>query len=545
MSRCLLALALSCSLPLACSKGSAVPDEEPSSAGASGATQGGAVNAGGSTSAGTGGVTSAAGAGSSAGSATTTDAGALPDNEGPGAVFVHLFEWRWTDIALECETHLGPNGFAAVQVSPPSEHAVLANEPWWERYQTVGYSLEKSRSGTRAEFEDMVRRCRAAGVGIYVDAVINHMTGQASGTGSNGTSFTKYEYPGLYSATDFHQPTCTIQGADYASSAENVQSCELLGLADLDTGQSGVRQKIAGYLSDLLELGVRGFRIDAAKHMAPSDLDGILSLVDAGADEEPPYYFFEVIDYGGEAIHSTDYLDVGSAAGADVDITEFRYSRVSDAFLKKDAHTLSELQTLDSGLLEAARAVVFTNNHDTQRNGAISYRDGAAYELANVFMLAWPYGYPSIMSSYAFDPQTGRDQGPPASTVADAGCASSPATAPNGTWVCEHRTRSLVNMVAFRKATASAPEITHLWSNGANQLAFGRGSLGFVVINHESELFAQSLQTGLAAGTYCDIIASDHANGGCSSAVTVDAQGIASISLPAESALALYVGASP
>lgn len=29
---------------------------------------------------------------------------------------VHLFEWRWEDVALECERFLGPNGFGGVQV---------------------------------------------------------------------------------------------------------------------------------------------------------------------------------------------------------------------------------------------------------------------------------------------------------------------------------------------------------------------------------------------------------------------------------------------
>lgn len=29
---------------------------------------------------------------------------------------VHLFEWRWDDIAFECENFLAPNGFAGVQV---------------------------------------------------------------------------------------------------------------------------------------------------------------------------------------------------------------------------------------------------------------------------------------------------------------------------------------------------------------------------------------------------------------------------------------------
>lgn len=38
---------------------------------------------------------------------------------------VHLFEWKWKDIANECETFLGPNGFGGVQVSPPTENTVI------------------------------------------------------------------------------------------------------------------------------------------------------------------------------------------------------------------------------------------------------------------------------------------------------------------------------------------------------------------------------------------------------------------------------------
>jgi alpha-amylase len=29
---------------------------------------------------------------------------------------VHLFEWKWTDIASECERFLGPYGYSGVQV---------------------------------------------------------------------------------------------------------------------------------------------------------------------------------------------------------------------------------------------------------------------------------------------------------------------------------------------------------------------------------------------------------------------------------------------
>lgn len=38
-------------------------------------------------------------------------------NTKPGRTsIVHLFEWRWADIALECERYLGPKGFGGVQV---------------------------------------------------------------------------------------------------------------------------------------------------------------------------------------------------------------------------------------------------------------------------------------------------------------------------------------------------------------------------------------------------------------------------------------------
>ena len=101
-----------------------------------------------------------------------------------GGVFVHLFEWKWTDIQRECP-YLAGKGYTGVQVSPPMEHLVPAADmgapandyPWWVRYQPVSYSLAQSRSGTLAEFQAMVIACNAAGVDIIADAVINHMTG--------------------------------------------------------------------------------------------------------------------------------------------------------------------------------------------------------------------------------------------------------------------------------------------------------------------------------------------------------------------------------
>lgn len=319
-----------------------------------------------------------------------------------GDVFVHLFEWKWSDVATECERVLGPAGFRAVQVSPPQEHSVEPSHTWSQRYQPVSYSIARSRSGTGAQFADLVARCRTAGVGVYVDAVINHMTNYPSpGTGSNGSAYTKYDYPGLFTPRDFHTP-CTV--TDYQAAA-NVQDCELLNLPDLDTGSPSVRQKIAGYLIMLARLGVAGFRIDAAKHIQQVELDDILRIVDStmNAESRPiPYYFLEVIGGRNEALSTRDYFGAAYSSGGVADITEFTFVGVGNKFLGVNGERIAQLNPAGPqgsqfsaqawGLMPSDKAVVFLQNHDTQHAGGISYRDGSVFRLANVWMLAQPYG---------------------------------------------------------------------------------------------------------------------------------------------------------
>ena len=120
-------------------------------------------------------------------------------------VGVQLFMWNWDSIAAECE-FLAEQGIDWVLTSPPQEH--ISGAAWWTVYQPVSYQIE-GRLGTREEFAAMVETCASHNVDIIADAVINHMTGQQSDTGSAGTEFTKYEYPGLYTLSLIHisEPT--------------------------------------------------------------------------------------------------------------------------------------------------------------------------------------------------------------------------------------------------------------------------------------------------------------------------------------------------
>ncbi|XP_052747663.1 alpha-amylase 4N-like isoform X2 [Galleria mellonella] len=143
------------------------------------------------------------------------------------STIVHLFEWKWKDIADECERFLAPHGFGGVQISPPSENVIIHlqdnTRPWYERYQVMSYKLV-TRSGNREEFLNMTRRCNKVGVRIYADVVFNHMTADNSnniGTAGSTADFKKYSYPAVpYTEEHFHHPFCAINNYNNVTEVE-------------------------------------------------------------------------------------------------------------------------------------------------------------------------------------------------------------------------------------------------------------------------------------------------------------------------------------
>ncbi|MFD7662673.1 alpha-amylase family protein [Streptomyces sp. NPDC059788] len=420
---------------------------------------------------------------------------------GPKTVTATLFERPFAQVAEACTDQLGPAGYGYVEVSPATEH--IQGGQWWTSYQPVGFRIA-GRLGDRTAFKKMVDACHTAGVKVIADAVVNHMAA-GSGTGTGGTAYTKYGYPGLYGDRDFHP--CRKDISDYNDRGD-VQNCELVGLADLDTGSDHVRTAIAGYLDDLRSLGVDGFRVDAAKHMAADDLAAV-----KGKMKDPGFWVQEVVYGGGEAVRPEEYTGTG-------DVDEFRYgTHLKAAFQGGD---LAQLKSVADGKLSGERARTFVDNWDTERNGStLTYKDGASYLLANVFMLASPYGSPNVHSGYAW---TDKDAGPPAGTDG---------------WTDTHTKREITGMVGFRNAVGSAP-LTDWWDDGAGAIAFARGGKGFVALNNGDAALDRTFATSLPAGTYCDVVraAPDACDG---HTVTVGDDGTARMSVPAKGAVALHV----
>ncbi|XP_064188330.1 alpha-amylase-like isoform X3 [Anguilla rostrata] len=406
---------------------------------------------------------------------------------------VHLFEWRWADVAQECERYLAPNGYGGVQISPPSENIVVTKpwRPWWERYQPVSHNL-CSRSGTEQELRDMITRCNAVG--------------------------------------DFNDQKCRTRSGNIENYQDiyQVRDCRLVGLLDLAHRREHVRQKVAEYMNALIDLGVAGFRVDACKHIWPEDLHVIYSRLHnlnttwfpAGSK---PFIYQEVIDLGGEPIKASEYDEMGR-------VTEFKYgARLGTVIRKWNGEKLSDLKNWgeDCGLMASEKALVFLDNHDNQRgHGAggtsiLTFWEPRLYRLAMGFMLAHPYGMTRVMSSYRWNRQIvdGKDQndwmGPP--SFPD-GSTKPVHINPDGEcgdgWVCEHRWHQIRNMVIFRNVVNGQP-LCNWWDNGSNQIAFGRGNHGFIVINNDDWTLDEILNTGLASGTYCDVISGQKEGGRC------------------------------
>lgn len=384
-------------------------------------------------------------------------------------VFVHLFEWRWEDVATECEEYLGPAGFDAVQVSPPQEH--ILGDSWATRYQPVSYILN-SRSGDPEAFIDMVQRCRRVGVNVMVDAVLNHMAGPyiqmrryspkgrcdrpetapgytAGCTGWNGTVFGDREFlhavegNGHYGLHDFHH----FFGNDRSNCGWGGPLCDMMGLPDLNTEMSNVQLELASYLQHLYAIGVTFLRLDAGMWIYPDSVESILSFQawDYVVQEYTSYTIeWSSVRDASVYSHVTDFV-FGNA------LSEFVFDSYTGGEWVNRTHAFQDLLTLNRGWIgacdgyqycklpvEPARALHFVDNHDQQRErwkeelgGPPSspvcmwdmarpgicrpiYKHGMQHLVLVLWMLAWPLplGADSVrvISSYAW---THFAEGPP------------------------------------------------------------------------------------------------------------------------------------
>ncbi|WP_125981487.1 InlB B-repeat-containing protein [Bifidobacterium goeldii] len=475
-------------------------------------------------------------------------------------VTVIAFQQSWNTIAKECKATYGPEGVGYVQISPPEES--IQGAQWWTVYQPISYSLN-SRFGTEDELKNMIQTCNDAGVQIIADVVLNHTSGHdvswvdnqygVAGTAYNGT-YGRYPGIGIYqyeesgnnhqyglASGDFH--SCRTNIADYTNATE-VQECRLSTMWDINTGSSRVQNIQAEYLAKLWKLGVRGFRIDSAKHISTDDLKAIKAKLaeKIGKSAADIPFQQEVIYHQGEAaeLAPKNYTVNG-------DVTEFSYSYQLRQYFNGN---ISNLKNISNGLLPGDKATVFVSNWDTARGSeTLTVNSGSKYELANAFMLAYDYGKPKVMSDYYFS-SSNSDAGPDGTTDTstpdvdfDTVCKTS-GTHEQGQWLCQQRWASVRGMIGFHNAVAGTT-VGRWQDNGANNIGFARQTadgqdVGFMAINNTLQEHDETYTTNLPNGTYCDVYSSGTT---CNQVVVKD--GKFTVTMGKRSAVAIVANKTP
>ncbi|MFE3169094.1 alpha amylase C-terminal domain-containing protein [Streptomyces sp. NPDC059224] len=126
----------------------------------------------------------------------------------------------------------------------------------------------------------------------------------------------------------------------------------------------------------------------------------------------------------------------------------------------------------------------------------MSCKDGDSHKLANLFEPAHKWSTPTV---YAGRQWTQSDQAPPNSAgfVTDTDCS-------NG-WDRLDRDTAVVGMVARHHATGGAA-VSDWQTKSSPVIGFGRSGAGFFAVNNGSGAVACTFATGMADGTYSDVV---------------------------------------
>ncbi|WP_322804867.1 alpha-amylase family protein [Vibrio alfacsensis] len=422
----------------------------------------------------------------------------LQELQSTGAnVILHAFDWKYADIAQRA-AEISELGYGSVLVSPPMKSA--QDERWWQRYQPQDYRVIENALGNTIDFRNMVEALDQVGVLVYADVVFNHMANEAhlrrdlqypcqDVMDAYQAQAAKYQdlllfgdlSKPLFDETDFVEP---FGIKDWKDKWE-VQNGRITGgpkdpgLPTLRVCPNVVEQQRA-YLNALKALGVKGFRIDAAKHMTLEHLKQVWT------DEitRDVHIFGEIITDGGATVEEYElflepYLKETRLGAYDFPL----FSTIFKAFSKKGSFKSLIDPFCFGQALSNGRAITFAVTHDIPNNDVFLdlVMDEESEWLAYAYILGRDGGVPLIYTDLDTSGIKGKEGKP--------------------RWKNAWKDERMAKMITFHNLVHGEP-MTVLEGND-DMLALQRGDKGILVLNKSSR--AQSLSLKLAQ-TYVDLI---------------------------------------
>jgi alpha-amylase len=386
----------------------------------------------------------------------------LPAAVAHADVIYQAHNMRFVDIEKQLPD-LKDRHITHVQISPI--HKSNPSPAWWARYQPVDHSVIDGPLGDEAGLKRLIEASHQAGIKVIVDVVFNHMA-------NIDNLPCTLRYP-QFSAADFHGD-CYNRKSDRADARVGWLGGDL---PDLKTESAAVRQVAKATLNKLMDMGVDGFRYDAAGHIEPDFFAAMNSII----KPRGRFAYGEVLVHYNRINYAWDYTPVMS-------VTDYPLlARMSDAFSFGADIRMLRFPSFENKALPGTSAVTFANNHDVYEHpwdfGGMALdgneRDGRPSDqvLANAYILGRQEGFPMVFRNDLYH------------QIVSAGIRFHEA------------------MLQKRENMRDGDEYAPGLSN-PSLLFIERGDAGLVIINKSNDWFnvVEPNMPGLAPGCYRDLV---------------------------------------
>ena len=285
-----------------------------------------------------------------------------------GAVVLHCFDWSYNNIKNNLSA-IKAAGYTAVQTSPvqpPKDYNSSWTDTdgqWWKLYQPTDISIATGNTwlGTKAELKALCTAADNYGIKVIVDIVANHMAD--NGQKRNGMDNVSSQVSSTLRSNSNYWHLDNIMANDDNDSYKTTHGS--IEMPDLNTGNSYIQNRFKSLLTECINLGVDGFRFDAAKHIElPTDPRGASNfwpvvINGSKGDRTDLYYYGEILNYPATDIENyTEYMSVTDHwSGEQVMFAanNKNVTRMADTHYYKDA--------------AADKSVLWCESHDTYMGG--------------------------------------------------------------------------------------------------------------------------------------------------------------------------------
>lgn len=168
---------------------------------------------------------------------------------------LHCFDWPISAVKAEL-ANIAAAGYGSIQLSPLQRGDVGVGSPWHDLYRPYDLAF-KGGLGSEQELKDLCSAASTYGIKIIVDVVANHVDKTSGYHDTWWDSNGRVRWNG---------------GINNYSNRYEVTHNQLGDYGDVNSESDEVQARAKAYIQKLADLGVKGIRWDAAKHIAlPSE----------------------------------------------------------------------------------------------------------------------------------------------------------------------------------------------------------------------------------------------------------------------------------